>query len=405
MSGALLAPPPPVEPAAPLAPASAPANTSADPSIRQRARRNRALAIAFVAAVIGAIIIALAPSGRTGDLDPRSYDATGSHAVAALLAQRGVRTQAATTWADAKVHAVAGTTLVVVHPELLDDDALEQLASTPADLVVVGAETDELASLGFPVAWEPADSDAARTPQCSLPAATVAGAAELSDGGYTINGPLPWIGCYPAQYGVALVNDTAERHSITLVGSGLFLQNSNIARVGNAALALGLLDSRPDVVWLVPDPALAATPKDKQVGVTDLLPNRLQWAVVQLIIAVIVIALWRGRRFGRLVPEELPVVVRQSETVLGRARLYRRSRSLGRAADALREGARDRLGQRLGLGVRPEQAAVVHAVAQRSVQPPAAVEALLYGSTPVDDHALVTLAHALTALEQEVLRS
>src|SRR5665213_1299580 len=292
MSGALLAPPPPVEPAAPLAPASAPANTSADPSIRQRARRNRALAIAVVAAVIGAIIIALAPSGRTGDLGPRSYDATGSHAVAALLAQRGARTQAATTWADAKVHAVAGTTLVVVHPELLDDDALEQLASTPADLVVVGAETDELASLGFPVAWEPADSDAARTPQCSLPPATVAGAAELSDGGYTINGPLPCIGCYPAQYGVALVNDTAERHSITLVGSGLFLQNSNIARVGNAALALGLLDSRPDVVWLVPDPALAATPKDKQVGVTDLLPNRLQWAVVQLIIAVIVIALW-----------------------------------------------------------------------------------------------------------------
>ena len=403
MSGALLAPPPPVEPAAsPVAPV-APANTSADPSIRQRARRNRALAIAFLVAVIGAIIVALAPSARTGDLDPRSYDATGSHAVAALLDRRGVKTETVTTLADAKARAVAGATLVVVHPERLGADDLHQLATTPADLVVVGAETDEIAALGFPLAWAPAYSDNVRQPQCALPAATVAGAAELSFGGYTINGS--WLGCYPAGDGDALVSSTTGGRTVTLIGNGLFLQNSAIAHEGNAALALGLLDSHPDVVWLVPDPALAATPTEKQVGVSDLLPNRLQWAVVQLIVAVIVIALWRGRRFGRLVPEELPVVVRQSETVLGRARLYRRSRSLGRAAEALREGARDRLGQRLGLGLRPGQPAMVHAVAQRSVQPPAAVEALLYGSAPVDDHALVTLAHALTALEQEVLRS
>ena len=170
-------------------------------------------------------------------------------------------------------------------------------------------------------------------------------------------------------------------------------------------MALGLLDARPDVVWLVPELVAGTSSENKQVGITDLLPTRLGWAVVQLLIAVIVIALWRGRRFGRLVPEELPVVVRQSETVLGRARLYRRSRSLGRAADALRAGARDRLGQRLGLGVRPEQPALVQAVAQRSVQPPAAVERLLYGSTPGDDLALVTLAQALSALEQEVLRT
>ena len=402
MSDTLIAPPP-VEPPAVAAAVAAPANTSADPSIRQRARRNRALAIAFVVALIGAIIVALAPRARTGDLDPRSYDPTGSHAVAALLDQRGVKTETVTTLADAKLRAVAGTTLVVVHPERLGADELHQVATTPADLVVIDAETEQLQSLGLPLAWAPVDSGNVLTPQCSLPAATFAGAAELPFGGYTINGS--WLGCYPTEDSDAVVTSTTGTRTMTLVGSGLFLQNSAIDRQGDAALALGLLDAHADVVWLVPDALAAATPADNRVGVSDLLPTRLQWAVVQLIIAVIVIALWRGRRFGRLVPEELPVVVRQSETVLGRARLYRRSRSLGRAADALRGGARDRLGQRLGLGVRPAQPALVHAVAQRSVQPPAAVEALLYGSTPVDDHALVTLAHALTALEQEVLRT
>ena len=402
MSDTLIAPPP-VEPPAVETAAAAPANTSVDPSIRQRARRNRALAIAFIVAVIGAIVVALAPRGRTGDLDPRSYDSTGAHAVAALLDQRGVKTETVTTWADAKSHAVAGTTLVVVHPERLSADELQQVATTPADLVVIAAETDQIQSLGFSLAWAPVDSGNVFTPQCSLPAAMVAGTAELPYGAYTTNGS--WLGCYPTQDSDALVTSTTGSRTITLVGSGLFLQNSAIAREGDAALALGLLDAHPDVVWLVSDEIVPATPETNRVSVSDLLPNRLQWAVVQLFIAVIVIALWRGRRFGRLVPEELPVVVRQSETVLGRARLYRRSRSLGRAADALRGGARDRLGQRLGLGVRPEQPALVHAVAQRSVQAPAAVEALLYGSTPVDDHALVTLAHALTALEQEVLRT
>jgi hypothetical protein len=105
------------------------------------------------------------------------------------------------------------------------------------------------------------------------------------------------------------------------------------------------------------------------------------------------------------VPEDLPVVVRQSETVRGRSRLYRRSRSLDTAADALRDGTRDRLGHRLGLGPRPQPAALIQAVAARVGQPAAQVQSLLYGSTPADDLTLVTLAQALTALEQEVLRT
>jgi len=202
----------------------------------------------------------------------------------------------------------------------------------------------------------------------------------------------------------ALVERSAPAR-VTLLSDGTPLMNSSLAKEGNAALALGLLDIHPDVVWLVPPVIAPASSGAGTSSVTSLLPSRLRWAFLQLVIAVIVIALWRGRRLGRLVPEELPVVVRQAETVRGRSRLYRRSQSLNTAANALREGTRDRLGRRLGLGPRPQPAALVQAVASRTQEPAAQVQALLYGAMPADDGALVTLAQSLTALEQEVLRT
>ena len=65
---------------------------------------------------------------------------------------------------------------------------------------------------------------------------------------------------------------------------------------------------------------------------------------------MLLVALWKGRRIGPLVAERLPVVVRASETVEGRGRLYRSRRARDRAADALRTATLQRLLPRLGLG-------------------------------------------------------
>ena len=69
---------------------------------------------------------------------------------------------------------------------------------------------------------------------------------------------------------------------------------------------------------------------------SDLLPPWVGIVVAQLVVAVLVAALWRGRRLGPVVAEPLPVAVRAAETTEGRARLYRRRRARGRAADHLR---------------------------------------------------------------------
>ena len=84
--------------------------------------------------------------------------------------------------------------------------------------------------------------------------------------------------------------------------------------------------------------------------VFDLIPDHVTWIVWQLCLVVALLALWKGRRVGPLVAEELPVVVRASETVEGRGRLYRSRRARDRAADALRTATLQRLLPRLGLG-------------------------------------------------------
>src|SRR5690606_41722785 len=62
----------------------------------------------------------------------------------------------------------------------------------------------------------------------------------------------------------------------------------------------------------------------------------LHAALPILIVVVVLLAWWQGRRLGPLVTEPLPVVVRASETVEGRGRLYRSRRARDRAAEALR---------------------------------------------------------------------
>ena len=68
-----------------------------------------------------------------------------------------------------------------------------------------------------------------------------------------------------------------------------------------------------------------------------------------LVLVALGAVFWRSRRVGPLVVENLPVVVRASETMEGRARLYERSNSRLHALDALRVGTVARLARTCGL--------------------------------------------------------
>jgi hypothetical protein len=109
--------------------------------------------------------------------------------------------------------------------------------------------------------------------------------------------------------------------------------------------------------------------------------------------------IWRGRRFGPLVIENLPVTVRASETMEGRARLYQRSSNRGRALDALRIGTVSRLATAVGLSRHASVPEVAATVAGLTGRDPRIVRDILLDAHPRSDAELVSLSDQLLDLE------
>jgi hypothetical protein len=166
---------------------------------------------------------------------------------------------------------------------------------------------------------------------------------------------------------------------------------------------MNLAGDRPRLIWYAPHRVEGET--SSGASLSDLIPDNVVWVVCQLWLVVLLVALWRGRRPGPLVAEQLPVVVRASETVEGRGRLYRSRRARDRAAEALRTATLRRLLPRLGLGPQAPAQAVVATVAQRSGTDAGFVSYHLFGPPPATDNDLLQLARALDDIERQVAHS
>jgi hypothetical protein len=408
--------PPATGPLPPAAPHGAPGGVagpqtsrSVSPTAADVLRRWR-VPIALVALIVlgGALAALLQPTTVvTGYLDPADTSPTGTHALADILASRGYTVTREVTPAAAEA-AVEGTgppgaTLVITSPGLLTAAQLRGLARVRADLVLVGPDPATLAAFAPGVRAEVAAGVQVLPPGCRLPAARLAGTADM--GGLTMapDGVRATALCYPLAGGDSLVQYESGGRLVTLLGTGNLLSNGSLGQQGNAALALNLLAARPTIVWLVPGPGLAASSASGgQQSLWSLIPLPAYLVAIQLGVVVLLAALWRVRRLGRLVPEPLPVVVRASETVEGLASLYRSRRARDRAAAALRAATLARTLPVLGLasGARPPE--VISAVSARSGSDLGRVQAMLFGPTPADDAALVALAGDLDTLERKV---
>lgn len=383
--------------------AERPAGTSTGPTARRVLRRNRA-AIALVVtllAVLG-LLAAVTGGGRTGELDPAAYDPTGAHALATLLRDRGVDVRRTADLPSTEGAATDRTTVFVPLPELLSDEELTAVSSLPGNLVVADAGPRTLAGLHRDLRVTGTPGVTARDPHCTLPVASNAGRVELGGLSYE-PGADGTVGCYGSSDGPTLL--AVPDALLVLVGSSDLFTNGHLARQGNAALAIGLLGQTHTVIWLMPAADRAALGTRPIASPDALLPDWVKSARLQLFLVVGVLALWRARRLGRVVPEPLPVVVRAAETAEGRGRLYRTAGSRDTAAEVLRGGARDRLRPRVGAGRNPEPGTLCVLVAGRTGRPAVEVEALLYGPSPAGDAALVRLADDLDTLIREVAGS
>ena len=412
------APPPATPPPAtpPLATAEHPgedhataavaAPTVSGASARTLWRRYRVAVLAVVAILVVATVIALAQSrGAQGRLDPQSADPDGGRALATLLGDRGVRVDRATDPDSLARGVTAATAVLVPIPGLLPDGAARALGdSAEGSVVLVNPSDDVLDAVTGGVRTASIEPTDVRSPGCDDPAAVAAGDALVGGATFT---SATGTRCYgDGDEAPMVVATTRGGARLVVLGTGSTLTNERLDEDGNAALGLDLLGgdgSASELRWLVPSPGAAAGDE----STASILPGWVLPALLELLFAGFLLALWRGRRLGPPVIEPLPVVVRAAEAVEGRSRLYRRAQARDRAADALRSGALARMVPRLGIdspaGGEPPPGAVVAAVAARSGRPDAAVHAALFGPPPGDDPGLVALADMLDSIVRDTL--
>jgi hypothetical protein len=257
-------------------------------------------------------------------------------------------------------------------------------------------------------------------------------------------------GCYPAGSGSApamvSLHNTETGGDVILLGWTDFTEDQYLAQQGDAALALRLFGAHGTLVWLATSftedqnlngclgnacsgNGATGNPNATSSGngggasggsgsggsgqgggaqpptLASLVPHWIWWMLLQLAVAALALAYWRSRRLGRLVSENLPVKVREAETVEGHANLYRRASAHGRAAGLLRSAAARRIAPLLGLPAGPAgrtPATLVAPLAAHLGQPPEQVRDILAGAAPMTETELVQLTDQLDRLEQEV---
>ena len=358
--------------------------------------------VVVVAAVgiVGAVLTSLVQWTQRDVLDPGSAGPRGTRAIASLLADRGVdvdivrdRQQALTALGS------DNATLVLGDSPYLSDRAFTELTDAATDVVLI-----DPASRGVRVLFPGAEvigfsAATAVAPSCDLPEARRAGRIVP---GVLFAAPGEGTACYPDDGGGAalLVADRDDGRVSAIDGTGLF-DNEHLAENGNAALAVNLLGRLPHLVWYVASAAdsdLADT--DPSLG--DLTPGWVSPVIVVALCAGLAAAVWRGRRFGPLVTENLPVTVRASETTEGRARLYARSRDAVHAVDQVRIGALGRIARLLGLGPTASASGIADSAAERLGADRARIRAILLDELPRTDGELLALGDSIRDLEAAV---
>lgn len=358
------------------------------------------VAVAVIVALVTALTLLIAvrtPESHPA-MDPESASATGTMALAQLLRTQGVDLTVARSRDEVYKALQDDSTLVFPNPPALSDDAVVELVEAARHSVLLSGNARLLRV--FNLGNHGAAGTGPLEANCTW--APFARIGQISPSTlFTPNSAVA--GCFVSDAGqAAVLIDQRTDRSLLLVDGATLFTNEFLAQNGNAALGLAMLGQTGHVVWYVPsinDTDLEWS-EDQTLG--TLTPGWVTPAIVLLLLAGVAAAIWRGRRFGPLVEETLPVTVRASETMLGRAHLTARAGDAAHAAMALRTGSIRRLGQSLGLSSRATPTQVAEATADRLHMPRASVTELLLGSLPTNDRELSDFARQLSELEEAI---
>lgn len=363
------------------------------------------IAVAVFLAIVTLIAAGTAGSSVGGTpLDSENAAPAGARAVAEVLRQQGVTVTATSSLAETRsaISDPSNTTLFLYDDGLyLDGAQRREIATLASTLVIANATFDELRDLAPELALA-GYVGGPLTADCNVAAVRKAGKVSGDATGYrVIDDSTTVTSCLGSGDGVySLVQLDRGPTKLIVLGATSALSNEHVIEEGNAALALNLLGEHRELVWYIP--TFADLPESTPQDLGSLTPLWVTPALTLLVLAAIAGAVWRGRRFGPLVVENLPVTVRASETMLGRARLYEKSSARLRALDALRIGSLQRLASACGLPRTATVEDVIVSVASATGAPAAGIRHLLVDAVPSNDTELVAFSDGLLELERDV---
>ncbi|TQL48598.1 hypothetical protein FB562_1695 [Homoserinimonas aerilata] len=386
------------------------------PTIGRTAKRWLFWALfALVALAIAVLSLFMTGANRPSGvpLDPEGPGPAGARAVVETLRTHGIEVDVVDTLAKADAATADGRATLLLHDRdgILDTEQLRTAGRLAERTILIDPSYAELDALAPAIA----------------PAGIVSGRLDADcGGGDNSSGEIARAGTVSGDAsGYRIVDDTdADADSsitaclgsgddvyshieidgddtrLVIVGATGALSNGQVLADGNAAYALGLLGHHDRLVWYVPGTGdLSASDAP---GIAELTPPWVTPVLVLLLLVVIAAGIWRGRRLGPLVIERLPVTVRSTETMEGRARLYQRSSARLRALDALRIGTLDRL----AIAVKQPRSAsvddIVDTVAAALGRPSTPLRELLIDELPENDRDLIRMSDALLQLEREL---
>lgn len=387
---------------------------SADPGVRPR---RRFVAPWWVLAAIGVTVLVLAAVGLTSGSgsslarDPANPGPRGAQALAEVLAAHGVPVTVARSKAElARAGIDLKTTVFVSTPDRLSTSLIADLrgsAAGSAALVVLSPDQAVVTALTPGVSSRPAGPPpASLVATCDTAAIKPGDGLSRADREYTTAGV--GTACFQdpsaPRWSVYLSVAGPEGTPVVYLGASSAVTNAEVAASNNAGVLLRLLGAGDRVVWYVPDPADAAV--TDTAPATDYVPPWTASVIGLLALTVLALMLTRGRRFGRLVTEPLPVVVRAIETTRARGRIYLRAKDFERSTALLQQASANRLARALAL---PNLAnlpgggldALAEAVAARTGREVSEVRSILGGPARQEQDMLV-IAAALAALEKEI---
>jgi Domain of unknown function (DUF4350) len=358
-------------------------------------------ALPWVAVVVGvALVVVVAGRGaEEGDpLDPASPRPLGTKGLVEVLRELGGRVRVS---ADPPG---TGTETALLLSDNLTPDRRQRLldwVGRGGTLVVADPSSGvtsvrQLGSTGIGVL------DAEIERRCDVPA--LAGVRRVAaPGGIVFE--IPEGGgtraCFPRNDGAWLLVQPLGGGTVVRLGGASVLVNEQLGEADNAVLLASLLVPAEGTAVRVLQPP---PPGGGDAELTDLIAPRVRLALWQLVVAFVLLALWRARRLGRPVVEPQPVQLPGAELVVAVGNLLQRAKGRGQAAGLLTDDLRRSLAERLGLPPSTPAEQVADTVAARTGIPRERVLRTLTRSTPRDEAELVALSQAIDTIRREVTR-